>query len=158
MPLLLLGLFLAVPLIEVYLFIELGSAIGALWTVLLCVATAVTGAALVRFQGRTVMASAQAALRAGRMPASEAFDGICIVMAGFCLLTPGFFTDTVGFLLLIPPLRHLLRRYIARHVATVDLHMRAGPGRTIVDGEWEIVDEPVVPGTEPRLTDRRKDM
>ncbi len=82
MPLLLLAIFLAVPLIEVFLFIELGSVIGALWTVLLCIATAVTGAALVRWQGRAVMASAQQALRENRMPAVEVFDGVCIMVAG----------------------------------------------------------------------------
>jgi len=155
MPLLLLAIFLAVPLIEVFLFIELGSVIGALWTVLLCIATAVTGAALVRWQGRAVMASAQQALRENRMPAVEVFDGVCIMVAGVMLLTPGFFTDAVGFALLIPPLRHLLRRYLARHVKNVDMQMRAGAGGRVMDGEWEVVNDPPRPANDPRLTPPR---
>jgi UPF0716 protein FxsA len=155
MPLLLLAVFLVVPLIEVFLFIEIGGAIGALWTVLLCVATAVAGAALVRHQGQSVMASAQQALRENRMPATEAFDGICILLAGLMLLTPGFFTDAVGFALLIPPLRHALRRYLARHVRQVDLQMRAGPGGRVVDGEWEVVNDPPRPANDSRLNPPR---
>ncbi|MBC6441172.1 MAG: FxsA family protein [Rhodospirillales bacterium] len=151
MPILLLSLFLGVPLIEVYLFIELGSLIGALWTVLLCVATAVTGAALVRHQGRAVTISAQEAMRAGRMPAVEAFDGICILAAGMMLLTPGFFTDTGGLLLLMPPVRHMLRHFAARHVETVEVRMRAGPGGPVMDGEWEVVNDPAQPRNDPRL-------
>lgn len=134
-----------------YLFIELGSVIGALWTVLLCIATAVTGAALVRWQGRSVMASAQQALRENRMPAVEAFDGVCIMVAGVMLLAPGFFTDAVGFALLIPPLRHALRRYLARHMRTVEVNMRAGPGGRVVNGEWEVVNDPPKPANDPRL-------
>jgi len=151
MPLILLGLFIAVPLIEVYLFIELGSVLGALWTVLLCVATAVCGAALVRMQGRQVMASAQRALNEGRMPATEAFDGMCLLAAGFMLLTPGFFTDTLGFLFLVPPFRAVLRRMVARRVETIDINMRAGPGGPVMDGEWEVVNDPPEPANDRRL-------
>ena len=151
MPLLLLAAFLAVPLAEVFLFIELGGAIGALWTVLLCVATAAAGAAVVRVQGRAVAASARETLRAGRMPAVEAFDGVCLLVAGLMLLTPGFFTDATGFLLLVPLLRHGLRRMLARHVRAAGPRTRAGPGGAAMDGEWTVVDDPPPPPGDRRL-------
>tara|TARA_B100000676_G_C18080635_1_gene850908 strand:+ start:3048 stop:3521 length:474 start_codon:yes stop_codon:yes gene_type:complete len=157
MPLLiLLGLFIVVPLIEVFVFIEVGGVIGAWWTVLLCLVTAFAGAMLVRMQGRAVMASAQEALNQGRMPATEAFDGICILMAGFMLLTPGFFTDAAGFMLLTPPIRSLMRHLLARRVETFSVNMRAGPGGPVMDGEWETVDDPPAPANDIRLTDRRR--
>jgi UPF0716 protein FxsA len=142
MPFALLGLFVAVPLVEVYLFIKVGSAIGALPTVLACIATATAGALIVRHQGAAVMDSARRALQAGRAPAAEAFDGVCLVLAGLLLMTPGFFTDAMGFLLLVPPLRHLLRRWLAAKVEVSGFEVRRGPGGTVVEGEWEVVDEP----------------
>ena len=151
MPALLFAAFLAAPLAEVFLFIELGGALGAIWTVLACVATAATGAAVVRVQGRSVASSARETLRAGRMPAAEAFDGVCLLVAGVMLLTPGFLTDAVGFLLLVPFLRHGLRRILARRMRAADMRMRAGPGGPVVDSEWEIVDDPAPPAGDRRL-------
>lgn len=147
MPLILLSLFIAVPLIEVYLFIAVGSVIGALPTVLACIATAVAGAAIVRHQGMNVMASARGALQAGRFPAEEAFDGVCLVAAGVLLMTPGFFTDTVGFLLLVPPLRHALRGWLAVRVEVQGFTTHRDG---VVEGEWEVVDEPAYRPREPR--------
>ena len=156
MPLLLFGLFLAVPLIEVVLFIQVGGAIGALWTVLACLATAAAGAFLVRRQGLATMASARQAMDMGRLPALEAFDGICLVFAGALLLVPGFFTDTLGFLLLLPPLRHALRTWLASRVAMVDLNVRRGPGSRVMEGEWEVVRDPAEPPRDPRLDPPRR--
>jgi UPF0716 protein FxsA len=157
MPLLLFGLFLAVPLIEVVLFIQVGDAIGALWTVLACVATAAAGAFLVRRQGLATMASARQAMDMGRVPAVEAFDGICLVFAGALLLVPGFFTDAIGFLLLLPPFRHALRAWLATRVATMaDVHVRRGPGGNVVEGEWEVVRDPAEPSRDPRLDPPRQ--
>lgn len=101
-------IFLVVPLVEIWLLIEVGSVIGALWTVILVVLTAVVGAALVRAQGLATLARTQAQLRAGELPALEMCEGVALIVAGALLLTPGFFTDTVGFALLIPPLRRWL--------------------------------------------------
>jgi len=156
MPLLpILGLLLAVPLIEVWLFIEVGGTIGASWTILACIATAAAGAALVRFQGLSVMASARTEMQAGRVPAAEAFDGVCLLLAGALLLTPGFFTDTLGFLLLVPRLRHGLRAWLARRVEVAGVRVRSGrtDGR-VVEGEWEVVEDPARPPRDqddPRL-------
>jgi len=151
MPLLIFGLFIAVPLIEVVLFIQVGGAIGALWTVLACLATAAAGAFLVRHQGLATMASARQAMDQGRMPAVEAFDGICLVFAGALLLVPGFFTDALGFLLLLPPFRHALRAWLATRVTVADVQMRRGPGGNVVEGEWEVVRDPADTTHDPRL-------
>lgn len=151
MPLLLFGLFIAVPLIEVVLFVQVGDAVGTLWTVLACLATAAAGAFLVRRQGLATMASARQAMDMGRVPAVEAFDGVCLILAGALLLVPGFFTDAVGFLLLLPPLRHALRGWLAARLATAEVDVRRGPGGTVVDGEWEVVRDPTDPPRDPRL-------
>jgi UPF0716 protein FxsA len=156
MPLLIFGLFLAVPLIEVVLFIQVGDAIGALWTVLACVATAAAGAFLVRRQGLATMASARQVMDQGRLPAVEAFDGICLVLAGALLLVPGFFTDAIGFLLLLPPFRHALRAWLATRVSMADVHVRRGPGGQVVEGEWEVVRDPAEPPRDPRLDPPRR--
>ncbi len=154
MPLLLFGLFLAVPLIEVVLFIKVGGVIGAIWTVAACLATAAAGAFLVRRQGRAPMASARRAMEQGAVPAREAFDGICLVLAGALLLTPGVGPDALGFLLLLPPLRHALRGWLAARVAVADIHVRRGPGGPVVDGEWEVVPDSAEPPRDPRLPGR----
>ena len=112
--------FLVVPLVEIWLLIEVGSVIGAIWTVMLVVLTAMIGAALVRAQGLATLSRSQAQLRAGELPALEMFEGVALIVAGALLLTPGFFTDIVGFTLLMPPLRRRLirtvmeRRFIRR--------------------------------------------
>jgi len=106
--------FLAVPLVEIYLFISLGGAIGAGWTIALVALTAVVGGALVSAQGFATLARAQAALAAGRPPAMEIMEGFVLFAAGAVLLTPGFFTDAVGFALLLPGLRRGLIRRVVR--------------------------------------------
>jgi UPF0716 protein FxsA len=142
MPLLILFiLFLGIPLIEVYLFIVVGGAIGAGWTIALCIATAAVGAWLVRLQGLATVNRARLALAENRFPADAALDGICLVVAGFCLMTPGFFTDAMGFMLLIPTLRHVLLRWLLRHVDIVQTGARRTRDGTI-EGDFEVVDEP----------------
>lgn len=142
MPLLILFiLFLGIPLLEVYLFVVIGGAIGVGWTIALCLATAAIGAWLVRLQGLATVGRAREALAQNRFPAAAALDGICLVIAGFFLITPGFFTDAMGFLLLVPPLRHLLQRAALSHVEIV----QAGGTRRrdgTIDGEYEVVEEP----------------
>ncbi len=142
MPLLILFiLFLGIPLIEVYLFIVVGGAIGVGWTIALCIATAAVGAWLVRLQGLATVNRARQAMAQNEFPADAALDGICLVIAGFCLMTPGFFTDAIGFLLLVPPLRHALQRAFLRHVKVVHTEGRRQRDGTI-DGDYEVVDEP----------------
>ena len=101
-------IFIGVPLIEIYLLIEVGSVIGAIPTVLAVVFTAVLGVSLIRIQGFSTLQKAQNSMAQGIPPAMEMFEGVMLLFAAICLLMPGFFTDAVGFLLLIPPFRKFL--------------------------------------------------
>jgi len=98
-------IFLVVPIVEIYLLIQVGQVIGALWTVLLVVLTAVIGVWLLKIQGMSTLQRAQQKMQNGQMPAQEMLEGLGLVLAGAFLLTPGFFTDSIGFLLLLPPTR-----------------------------------------------------
>lgn len=122
--LLLLALVIGVPLIELYVLIQVGSQIGALPTLVLTLLTAAIGIALVRRQGLGVLARVGRALAADELPALDLLDGVLLLVAGFFLLLPGFITDTLGFLLLVPPVRQWL---IRRCVPLVPLH-RANSG------------------------------
>ena len=106
-------LFLAVPLFEIYLLIQVGDIIGAGWTVLLVVLTAVIGIWLLRLQGFSTLMRAQKRMQENELPAREMLEGVALVIAGALLLTPGFFTDAVGFLLLFPPTRIALVSLVA---------------------------------------------
>lgn len=100
--------FLLVPLIEIGLFIEIGGYIGTIATVSLIVFTAVLGALLVQAQGLSTLARIRSQMERGMLPAVEMFEGAFLLVAGALLLTPGFFTDTIGFLLLLTPLRRAM--------------------------------------------------
>lgn len=97
--------FLLVPVVEIYLLIQVGQVIGAGWTIVLVVLTAVIGVWLLRVQGLSTLTRAQRRLQENELPAREILEGMALVVAGAFLLTPGFFTDTIGFLLLFPPTR-----------------------------------------------------
>jgi len=155
MALLLLLAFIGVPLIEIALFIEVGGWIGLWPTIAIVVATAVIGTALIRQQGFSTLQRAQQEMDAQRLPVRELFDGVCLLFAGALLLTPGFFTDSLGFALLVPPLRRVLGRLVWRGLQNsknVRFHFRGAPpshgGRgPIVDAEAveitaEIEDQP----------------
>jgi UPF0716 protein FxsA len=109
-PLVLLLLFVVVPIVEIYVIIQVGQAIGAVPTVLLLIADAVLGTWLFRREGRKAWRALQEAIRAGRVPAREVADGALVVVGGAFLLSPGFVTDVVGLLCVLPPTRALLRR------------------------------------------------
>jgi UPF0716 protein FxsA len=111
---LLLLLFIVVPIVEIYVIIQVGQAIGALWTILLLIADSLVGARLLKWQGRAAWRRFQEALAAGRMPHREILDGVMVVVGGTLLLTPGFITDVVGLLLLVPPTRAVVRRLVVR--------------------------------------------
>lgn len=108
MPGLLLLLLIIVPLIEIALFIELGGVFGVAGTLLLIVLTALLGMAAVRRQGLAVLAQVQQAQSLGQPPLAPAAHGLLIIIAGLLLVTPGFFTDGLGFLLLLAPVRRAL--------------------------------------------------
>jgi UPF0716 protein FxsA len=99
------ALFLLIPLFEIYLLIKVGGIIGAIPTVFLVVFTAVLGALLLRHQGLYTYARVQRAMSRGELPTVAMLEGVILLISGALLLTPGFFTDTLGFLGLIPPLR-----------------------------------------------------
>ena len=124
--LLLLLVFVAAPLIELYLLIEVGSVIGALPTIALSIFTALLGGALVRVQGFRVLFRAQSSLEKREVPAFELIEGALLLLVGLALLLPGFVTDAVGFLLLVPPLR---RRLILRWLAARGSLGPVGPPR-----------------------------
>lgn len=109
MPLLIfLLIFVGAPLVELYLLIEVGSVIGAIPTIALSLFTAALGGLLVRMQGFAVLFRAQSQMANREVPAIELLEGALLLLVGLALLLPGFITDAVGFLLLIPPLRRLL--------------------------------------------------
>jgi UPF0716 protein FxsA len=112
--LLLLALFVVVPILEIYVIIQVGQAIGALWTIALLIADSVLGTILMKSQGRAAWRRFQTALAEGRMPAREVLDGVLVIFGGAFLLTPGFCSDIVGALLLLPPTRAVIRRVVAR--------------------------------------------
>lgn len=112
MPFLIILIFLGIPILEIAVFIQAGSIFGLWPTLAATVVTAVLGAALVRAQGMAALYRARESLAHDRIPVAEVFTGICLLLAGALLLTPGFVTDAVGFLLLVPPLRAVLGRWI----------------------------------------------
>lgn len=118
-------LFLATPLIEIALFIQVGGWLGLWPTLALVVITAVAGVTLLRAQGLRTITRARTRIERREAPIEEIFDGLCLAVAAVCLLTPGFFTDAVGVALLIPAVRALLRGYV---LARMVVHMQHGPG------------------------------
>jgi len=139
-------LFLAVPAVEIYFLIKVGSAIGAISTIGLVVFTALLGAMLLRFQGWVTLQRARMSMAQGVLPATEMMEGVLLVLAGALLLTPGFVTDTIGFLLLIPPARRaLVRGFISR--SSVSFEPPRGPdepqkrGSHTIEGECRREDD-----------------
>jgi UPF0716 protein FxsA len=109
---LLVFLFIAVPILELYVIVEVGGLIGVVPTLALLLAMSLLGATLLRHQGRGAWRRFNAALAERRFPGREVADGVMITLGGALLLTPGFITDAVGLLLLFPPTRALARRLL----------------------------------------------
>lgn len=110
MILILVAIFILAPIAEIYVLLTVGGVVGVWPVVFACIATAVIGGAIVRWQGFAAIRSAQRDIEAGRAPVEAAADGVFLVAAAPLLMTPGFITDTLGFLLLVPPLRRWLAR------------------------------------------------
>ena len=104
--------FLIIPIIEVYLLIEVGSKIGAGWTILLIVLTAIIGVNLLRQQGISTLMRANKAMSQGQVPAMEMMEGLFLAVGGALLITPGFFTDVIGFICLLPFTRRAIIKYL----------------------------------------------
>jgi len=105
-------LFIAVPILELYVIIKVGGLIGVLPTLALLLAISLLGATLLRHQGRGAWRRFNEAIAARRLPGREVADGLLITIGGALLLTPGFITDAVGLLLLLPPTRAVVRRLL----------------------------------------------
>jgi UPF0716 protein FxsA len=121
-------LLVAVPIIEIALFIEVGGAIGTWPTIGIVVLTALVGSVMLRQQGVAALRDVQSRLGAGENPGRLLAEGAMILVAGVLLLTPGFFTDAIGFALLIPPVRGALYKYLAARVHLQTVHMSGGMG------------------------------
>ena len=110
MPLILLAVFIVVPLVELYVLIQVGQAIGILPTLAILLVDAILGTWLFRTQGRKTWQAFRLALVERRLPAVEVADGALVIVGGAFLLTPGFVTDVIGLLCLLPPTRAALRK------------------------------------------------
>jgi len=128
----LLVLFTLVPIIELFLLIKLGELVGFWPTVALVIGTGALGAFLTRLEGLRVLRQVRAEFQEGRVPTDRLLDGLLIIVAGAVLLTPGLITDAVGFFLLIPPGRRLVRRTVAA-VAARRFGVSEPP---VIDAEW----------------------
>lgn len=139
--------FIAVPLIEIALFILLGDLVGVVPVLLGVLVTAVLGSLIIRRQGVSLLLEIRQLTAQGQMPARQMAEGVMLAVAGALLLTPGYFTDTLGFLLLVPPLRHWLYGYLASKITVVEVggaargagpadgHKRSGPEVIDLDDE-----------------------
>lgn len=113
---LLVAAFVAVPLLEIWTILQVGQVIGAWWTIALLVADSILGSWLIKREGGRAWSALQQALGSGRMPSRELADGALILVGGTLMLSPGFVTDAVGILLIVPFTRPLARRALARVV------------------------------------------
>ncbi len=141
--------FLAVPLIEIALFIQIGGAIGLGWTLLIVVITAVLGTYLVRAQGTQALGQVRSSFNEMRDPSEALAHGAMILFSGALLLTPGFFTDAVGFALLIPGVRLAVFKWARSRIKfqTFSTHPGPGPQSDVIEGDYaEVETDPDDPG------------
>lgn len=144
MPLLFFLVFIAAPVLELWVLIEVGSEIGALATIALLILTAIAGIALIRLQGLLTLVRATQRMNSGELPAQEMGEGILLGAAGLLLLLPGFVSDGLAVLLLIPPLRRWLLGRLMQRMTVVhggNPHYRpgpppGGPERHTIEGEY----------------------
>ena len=141
-----------VPLIELWLLIEVGQLIGVGYTLLLVVLTGIVGAAMARREGMRVFGHVKVELNAGRLPADGMIDALLILVAGALLVTPGILTDIVGFIFLAAPLRRLVREHLKKrfragiritHIRTPHVSEQDG----LIDTEARQVDDDDAPNT-----------
>ena len=128
------ALFIGVPVLEIYLIVQLGQVVGPWWTILILIADGVLGSWLVKHEGNRAWRALQEALGSGRMPARELADGALILVGGTLLITPGFVSDVAGLFCILPWTRPLARRVLARvisrrltFVGTLGMPGAAGP-------------------------------
>ncbi|MCU1677072.1 MAG: FxsA cytoplasmic rane protein [Frankiales bacterium] len=153
--------FIVVPIVEIYVLIQVGQQIGVWWTVALLLADGFLGAWLFKREGRRTWTAFNDALRAGRFPGKEVGNGALVLVGGTLLLSPGFVTDVVGALFLLPPTRGVARRVLMRVLRGrfgilgvlgdpgAGPRMRTPPSRDegVIEGEAVRRDEPPTPPT-----------
>ncbi len=122
----LLFLFIAVPVIEIALFIQVGGVLGVWPTIALVLLTAIVGASLVRSQGLQTLLTVQQRLAQGQLPAQQILEGVMLAVAGVLLLTPGFFTDILGMLVLLPAPRAYFAKQLMSRVVVGNIHASGG--------------------------------
>lgn len=144
----LLAALILVPLIEIGLFIEIGGALGLWPTLALILVTAALGAGLMRAQGFAAMMRMRDAMERGEDPRGPLAEGAMILVAGALMLTPGFFTDALGLLFLLPPVRAAAIRWAGPRLAaraaahrTAHQTARGGPREAPISAEYEVIDE-----------------
>ena len=133
-------LFITIPLVEIAILIKIGKVIGAGYTIALVIGTAILGAALLRTQGISTLAKVQANISRGQLPATELIEGLILLISGALLLTPGFFTDTIGFLMLVPTLRQRLAEtfFVNFMKNRINIRQKQTRNGNIIEGEhWD---------------------
>jgi len=129
-----LACFIAVPIIEIFVLIQVGSAIGALATIAIVILTAIVGTWMLRSQGLSTLNKARARLAGGEIPAFQVMEGLALAVGGAMLLTPGFVTDAFGFFCLLPPTRHLLVHFMSKRVSFAGMTSVGGTGPRATPG------------------------
>ncbi|MDE0309167.1 MAG: FxsA family protein [Acidiferrobacterales bacterium] len=123
--------FLIIPIAEIYLLIQIGQVIGAGWTIVGVVATALIGAWLVRLQGILTLHRAVGSVKSGEVPALELVEGLFLLVAGALLITPGFVTDAIGFICLTSPIRRAFASILlSRLIVHVNQRSQSSQSRT----------------------------
>ena len=144
---LLLALFIGIPLLEITLFIQIGGAIGLGWTLVTVIITALLGSWMVRTQGAQAMLNLRSSFSNLKDPAEPLAHGAMILFSGALLITPGFFTDFIGFLLLVPAFRSAAYQYLRSRVNVQSFqmgpngpsHQQSKPDDRVIDGVFEEV-------------------
>lgn len=137
--------FIAVPMIEIALFIQVGGAIGLGWTLLIVLLTAIVGSVMVRAQGMQELQNLQRSFSELRDPTETLASGAMILFSGALLLTPGFFTDVVGLALLVPAVRRAVFQWLRSRVKVNSFTMgeaqqSSTPQDSVIDGDFEEID------------------
>lgn len=136
---LLLAIFVFIPIAELYVILRVGDALGWLPTLLILVGDSILGSILMRSQGRAVWKRFQEAMEAGRVPHREVLDGVLVIFGGAFLITPGFLTDVIGVLCLLPPTRTLVGRLVVRGAGRrFAVFVTGAPRRPERAADWDV--------------------
>lgn len=133
MFLLIFAVIIAVPLIEIYFVVKIGSVVGVIPTIALLFVISVFGSRVVKHQGLRVWRKFNEQVTSGHVPSRELIEGVCLLVAGALLVAPGFFTDALGFLLLLPPFRLVVVKIVGARTANKVQVVRATYDRPVVD-------------------------